>query len=68
MSIDEVHRLGQVGDRCTDWPRQRPPMCGPLHYFSDVRSVETVSGKTTTYSYGREEIVYKNGVVILIRR
>ena len=68
MTRDEVHSLGQTGKRCTDWPHQRPPICGPLHYFSDMRTVETASGTTTVYSYGREEIVYKNGIVILIRR
>jgi hypothetical protein len=68
MTIDEVHRLGQAGNRCTNWPKQRPPTCGPLHYFSDKHTVETASGTTTVYSYGREEIVYANGVVVLIRR
>ena len=68
MTLDEVRKLGQVGNKCTDWPHQRPPTCGPLHYFADVRSTETASGTTTTYSYGSEQIVLKNGVVVLIRR
>jgi hypothetical protein len=68
MTQDEVRKLGQVGNRCTDWPHQRPPVCGPLHYFSDMRTVETATGTTTSYSYGRDEIVYRNGTVVLIRR
>lgn len=68
MTLDDVRRLGQTGTRCTDWPKQRPPVCGPLHYLSDKRIVETASGTTTVYSYGREEIVFKNGIVVLIRR
>ena len=68
MTLDEVRRLGQVGHKCTDWPHQHPPICGPLHYFADVRSTETASGTTTTYSYGKEQIVLRNGIVVLILR
>jgi hypothetical protein len=68
MTLDQVRKLGQVGNRCIDWPHQRPPACGPLHYFSDVRRTETASGTTTIYSYGREQIVLKDDVVVLIVR
>jgi hypothetical protein len=68
MTLEQVRRLGQEGDRCADWPHQRPPVCGPLHYFRDKRTVETAPGTTIVYSYGREEIVLRNGVVVQIRR
>jgi hypothetical protein len=68
MTRAEVERIGQVGDRCTDWPRQRPPRCGPLHYYSDRRTVETALGKTAIHYYGRDQIVYRDGVVVEIVR
>jgi hypothetical protein len=34
MSHEQVGRLGQVGNRCTNVFSQRPPVCGPLKYFS----------------------------------
>jgi len=60
--------MDQVGNRCTDWRRQRPPICGPLRYVGDVRAVETTDGVTKTYSWGKQKIVFKNGVVVLIAR
>lgn len=68
MTEDAVMKIGQVGNHCTDWPHQGVPTCGILHYYQDRRVVETASGTTTYYTYEGREIVYRNGVVVLIRR
>jgi hypothetical protein len=68
MTIEEVERIDQVGNACTDWPHQKPPKCGPLRYYWDKRTVESASGKTVTYSWARRQIVYRDGVVVLILR
>jgi len=64
MTLDEVRSLGQVVKHCEDGRIG----CGPLRYMNDFRTVETAAGRVSIYSYGREQIVFKDDRVILIQR
>ena len=64
MTLTEVRALGQVVKHCEDGRIG----CGPLRYMNDFRTVETAAGRVSIYSYGREQIVFKDDRVILIQR
>jgi hypothetical protein len=69
MTLDDMRRLGQIGNGCTNWTQQRPPVCGPLHYFHDVHTSESGSETITIYDYGDgQQIILKDGAVVMIRR